>query len=67
MEPAGNARAWEYDDEPLIRRGLGRSDKDGEDPLAQLLRLVWLNDADVQRSLDALGAAGVSLDQGEGE
>lgn len=55
------------DDEPLIRRGLGRIDKDGEDPLAQLLRLVWLNDADVQRSLDALGAAGVSLDQGEGE
>ncbi len=42
-------------DEALIRRGLSRLDRDGADPLAELLRLVWLDDADVQRSLDALG------------
>jgi hypothetical protein len=52
------------DDEALIRRGLGRLDQDGADPLAELLRLVWLNDADVQRSLEALGGLPGS---GEGE
>ncbi|MEL6499146.1 MAG: hypothetical protein AAF937_03285 [Planctomycetota bacterium] len=57
----------QIDDEALIRRGLGRIDLDGEDPLAQLLRLVWLDDADVQRSLDALGKAGSSLNRGGGE
>ena len=45
-------------DEALVRRGLSRLDRDGVDPLSQLLRLVWLNDADVQRSLEALDGLG---------
>ncbi|MEO0629714.1 MAG: hypothetical protein AAFY46_03175, partial [Planctomycetota bacterium] len=57
------------DDETLIRRGLGRLDQDGEDSLSQLLRLVWLNDGDVQRSLDALGLprGGAGAGEGTGE
>ncbi len=45
------------DDQNLVRRGLSRLDVDGPDRLAQLLRLVWLDDADVQRALDQLGEA----------
>ncbi|MEO1583669.1 MAG: hypothetical protein AAFR96_03740 [Planctomycetota bacterium] len=45
----------QLDDRALIQRGLGRLDLDGPDRLSQLLRLVWLDDADVNRALDRVG------------